>query len=130
MTSQGFPTGRATQPVLTRQEAAYTQARDRQDETRQRLEQSEYGRLAHREHRPDRKAPMKLAVRLRTPAGTRHFPRLVVGEWHLLKTNRGDWRVGRNRKGAWWVLADRRHLLSVLIAAWQRRDHYPHDLYR
>jgi hypothetical protein len=43
MTSQGFPTGRATQPVLTRQEAAYTQARDRQDQTRQRLEKSRYG---------------------------------------------------------------------------------------
>jgi hypothetical protein len=38
MTSQGFPTGRATQPVMTRQEAAYTQARDRQDEIRERRE--------------------------------------------------------------------------------------------
>jgi DNA-dependent RNA polymerase auxiliary subunit epsilon len=43
MTSQRFPTGRATQAVTTRQEAAYVEARDRQDQARQRLEQSRYG---------------------------------------------------------------------------------------
>lgn len=69
-------------------------------------------------------------IEVRYPSGRWHFPSVEMGEWKLLRTSAGHWRVLRRRKGAAWDVATRRFLIATLWRAWQRRNYYPHDLYR
>jgi hypothetical protein len=69
-------------------------------------------------------------IEFRYPSGRWHVPSIERGEWKLLRTRQGSWRVWRTRKGAGWDVATRRFLLATLWQAWQRRDYYPHEIYR